>query len=357
MKSIRPHISVAAAFVLCLGHAAMACESPVFQWATLQWEPDRYTAFVFTEGEPGQALRESVDALVSEDGEHVNLDVQWIDTTGQMSEAAREVWQGAESPEMPFAAVRFPAITGIDAEVWSGVLSLDAISLALDSPARTRVASELETGAPAVWLFLGSGDEAKDQAAHDVLRGELDRMAQAIRSGTVPTVSDVVWPDRENAKFPIVDVSRDDPGEAVFRRMLLMSEPDLRDYDEPMAFPVFGRGRALYALVGAGINPDTIAEACMFLTSRCSCVVKELNPGMDLLMTANWDAAAEQVYAESAAATASAVPPEPPPPPPVAGPEPRDPVLSFWWYTVPALGCLFTLLAGATAVMVRRANA
>lgn len=182
-------------------------------------------------------------------------------------------------------------------------------------------------------------------------------MAQAIRSGTVPTVSDVVWPDRENAKFPIVDVSRDDPGEAVFRRMLLMSEPDLRDYDEPMAFPVFGRGRALYALVGAGINPDTIAEACMFLTSRCSCVVKELNPGMDLLMTANWDAAAEQVYAESAAATASAVPPEPPPPPPVAGPEPRDPVLSFWWYTVPALGCLFTLLAGATAVMVRRANA
>ena len=57
-----------------------------------------------------------------------------------------------------------------------------------------------------------------------------------------------------------------------------------------MALPVFGRGRALYALVGKGINEDTIEEACKFVTGPCGCEVKRQNPGMDLLMLESWEA-------------------------------------------------------------------
>lgn len=97
--------------------------------------------------------------------------------------------------------------------------------------------------------------------------------------------------------FSMVRLSRTDPEEEVFARMLLGSEEDLRDTKEPMAFPIFGRGRALFGLVGKGINSETIEEACSFLIGPCSCVVKEMNPGLDLLMTADWDGA---VAAQSA---------------------------------------------------------
>jgi hypothetical protein len=56
-----------------------------------------------------------------------------------------------------------------------------------------------------------------------------------------------------------------------------------------MAFPIFGRGRALYALVGNGVAPQLVGEACQFLTGACQCTVKAENPGVDLLMQVDWD--------------------------------------------------------------------
>jgi hypothetical protein len=90
-------------------------------------------------------------------------------------------------------------------------------------------------------------------------------------------------------RFPLLDLPRQDPAEELLRTVLLASEPDLPTLRQPMAFPVFGRGRVLYALVGAGINRDVITEACAFLTGSCSCEVKAQNPGMDLLLRADWD--------------------------------------------------------------------
>jgi hypothetical protein len=52
---------------------------------------------------------------------------------------------------------------------------------------------------------------------------------------------------------------------------------------------VFGRGRSLQALRAADVDDDTVAEVCRFLCGACSCQVKELNPGFDLLLAVNWD--------------------------------------------------------------------
>jgi hypothetical protein len=59
-----------------------------------------------------------------------------------------------------------------------------------------------------------------------------------------------------------------------------------------MVFPLFGRGRAMPALVGAGITPENIKDAAAFLAGPCSCEVKRDNPGVDLLLTADWERAA-----------------------------------------------------------------
>lgn len=56
----------------------------------------------------------------------------------------------------------------------------------------------------------------------------------------------------------------------------------------PIVIPVFGQGRALYALAGDGIKVETIDRAATFLIGKCSCEVKEQNPGVDLLLAADW---------------------------------------------------------------------
>ena len=70
----------------------------------------------------------------------------------------------------------------------------------------------------------------------------------------------------------------------------MQSESDLLEHtDEPMVFPVFGRGRLLGCLFGEYITKKHIDEATFFLSGACSCEVKDLNPGVDLLMAAPWD--------------------------------------------------------------------
>jgi hypothetical protein len=87
-------------------------------------------------------------------------------------------------------------------------------------------------------------------------------------------------------------VKRDDPREKFLLNCLLKSEPDLSEYgQEPIAFPVFGRGIVLYAIIGKGITPEVISAATSFIVGPCSCQVKEQNPGFDLLLNFDWEAA------------------------------------------------------------------
>jgi hypothetical protein len=114
-----------------------------------------------------------------------------------------------------------------------------------------------------VWAFIESGNRTKDSAALAQLR---------------------------SAQVPVVSIARTDPLEAITIAMLMHSEPDLFEYlEEPIVFPVYGRGRALYSLVGRGIIPDNINDARSFLEGPCACEIKMQNPGTDLLMGADWN--------------------------------------------------------------------
>jgi len=80
--------------------------------------------------------------------------------------------------------------------------------------------------------------------------------------------------------------------------MLLDSEDDLDKAKGPVVLPVFGRGRVLVGLEGESLTAKEMTSSAKFLCGACSCRVKELNPGMDLLLTADWDALVEAAGAE-----------------------------------------------------------
>ena len=166
----------------------------------------------------------------------------------------------------------------------------------LESPARNSIIENLVSGTVAVWILLESGNASSDNAAATTLEKELQRMEQELQLS-----DEALWAwssklirdagENTTVHFPVLRVSREEPEEQLFIQMLLRSEPDLLDKkDVPIAFPVYGRGIILYALVGSGINEWTIADACKFIVGPCSCYAKASSPGTELLLRANWAA-------------------------------------------------------------------
>jgi len=57
----------------------------------------------------------------------------------------------------------------------------------------------------------------------------------------------------------------------------------------------------MYALVNKGINSWTVSDAGNFLAGPCSCQIKDSNPGLDLLMSVNWQGKVEPLSDVSSA--------------------------------------------------------
>ena len=145
-----------------------------------------------------------------------------------------------------------------------------------------------------MWLLLESGDKAKDDAAARTLEEQTKTMEELLQLPDMtgdPVLMGPGAPDVSALRidFPVMRVSRTDRAEGFLVAMLVGTEADLKTFDEPIAFPIYGRGRALYAFVGKGINPDTVGQACAFLVGGCSCEIKAGNPGTDLLIRADWE--------------------------------------------------------------------
>jgi hypothetical protein len=248
--------------VLCLLPVVplRACDVPVYRYALENWPADSYHAAVLHRGPLGADARLLVDRL-EQRAAAANLLVRVID----LDQARQEDVPETDVSAGPMLVVQYPAATKIETDAWSGPLSLQAIDALLDSPLRRETANRLHAG-ETVWLLLASGTKEADEAAAKVIEEN--------RPSSPDTA--LLW------------VRRDDPAERVLVRLLLGSEPDLAGRGEPMAFPVFGRGRVLYALVGAGITAENVRRAGEFLSGDCSCTVKRDNPGTDLLLTADW---------------------------------------------------------------------
>ena len=161
----------------------------------------------------------------------------------------------------------------------------------VDSPARQELIHRLADGQTAVWLLLESGQQEQDDAAAALIEAELKKLEQELELPELTTAPEdsLLTSAPLAVGFSLLRVQRDDPAEQALVAMLIDSESDLAERTDPMVFPVYGRGRALWGLIGPGITAKNIHDSASFLVGPCSCEVKELNPGFDLLLAADWD--------------------------------------------------------------------
>ncbi len=299
--------------------AALACNVPVFRYALERWPPDPYHLAVFHAG--GEEGEESVrNVLKSLEDQPVNLLAEAVDADQIEADDWRLTDVELDRENLPWAVLRYPPRGGqVPPVAWAGTFDPETLKRLTNSSVRQEIARRLLTGESAVWILVESGNREKDEAARKILERDLAEIKGKLQipglqeldySPTDPEAADATAPPAADTQmspfndpadaiplkvdFSLLSLSRDHAAEQGLLSVLLHSEPDLHEYaDQPMAFPVFGQGRALWALVGKGINAENIFESCAFLTGPCSCQIKSMNPGTDLLMDFDWQGALE----------------------------------------------------------------
>ncbi len=228
-----------------------------------------------------QAALDMLQNAAKGEGLHANVNLSWRDYS-------QALVSPPENVELPYVRVSYPSMSGIRGPFWEGPLDKEVIEKELlHSPMRQKIVELLLDRKTAVWVLLESGNRSKDRRARRTLETELKRLEETL---TFPDAGDADWGDLvDKADFTILSLERDDPDEQVLVNMLLGSERDLRDYeDQPIVFPIYGRGLIMYALIGDGLNAWTLTHAGEFLTGATSGEVKNQNPGVDMLMSVAW---------------------------------------------------------------------
>ncbi len=270
--------------------AAYACNVPVFRFALERWRPDPYRMTVIHRGPLADAERALIGTLEEQqDKLSINLAVRTIEVS-ELNAADQELSSSLSNPQLPALVVHYPAHLRIAEPVWSGPLDRDTVARLTDSPIRNALVRRLADGQTAVWLLLESGQSEKDDAAALLLQEQLKKLEQELKLPELTDSSEdkLLSATPLHVAFSVLRVPRG-AAEQPLIEMLLHSESDLAGRSDPMVFPVFGRGRALLPLIGAGVTAENIHDSAAFLVGACSCEVKEQNPGFDLLLAANWD--------------------------------------------------------------------
>jgi hypothetical protein len=272
----------------------LACQVPVFRYAIERWHSDHYEILVLNQGPLSIDARKPFDVIKEAVQPNNNATVRFLDLTLKKDPLLERIWKQNKETG-PLLAILYPQAAHELPDRLLQTHPLEGWSKdVLDSPIRRELAKRLLEGQSAVWIFLPIGNVERDESALLELQSELEKCREQLK---LPTVEDLA---SESAKvqeevlkmkveFSVLPVKRDDPNESFLVRSLLQSEADLAELKEPMAFPVFGRGRVLYALIGNGINAEMVRGACKFIVGPCSCQVKAQNPGFDLLMNVDWE--------------------------------------------------------------------
>lgn len=326
--------------------SARACQIPVFRYALERWAADPYEVIVFRHGPLPAAEKQLLGRLGDAEKASTNVVVTEADLSGEVPEALRRLWKtqpdrGGDA-KAPWVVVRRTEEGEEDLPpVWAGPLDAANVAALLDSPARREVTKQILAGQAAVFVLVLSGDRDADERAAKVVEEQIRELERTL---ALPQINPEEPGPRVLSALPlkmafsIVRVSRADPVEAPFAGMLLQglipAQPPRSAKAKaraeapaakppaprgPVLVPVFGQGRALCALEGSEIDAQHVRDVAVFLTSACSCQVKQLNPGYDLLVKADWGSILE----EGAAAEGDAGPerePRPDVPDPVIGP-------------------------------------
>lgn len=281
-----------------LANTAEACSVPVFRYALERWRPDPYEVLVYYRSPLSPEQEQLLDRLNPEyrPGEPFpNSAVSRIDLDGEVRPDFAAIWEEERSDLLPWLVLRTPW-RGENETIWRGPLSAASVTTILQSSLRAEIIRRLIARDSIVWVFLNGGDVEHDDALADLCAARLADLPHEIE---LPPIRPedlrelTVQLEQPPLKFSLLRVDRSSEEEAVLVQSLLAVQPDLKHPDlasVPLLFPVFGRGRVFYPLVGDQIDAVHLEELTRFLCGACQCTVKQQNPGIDLLMSVDWDA-------------------------------------------------------------------
>ena len=249
------------------------------------WAPSKYELIcVYTERPAPNS--DVIDTKLLDDlryhCERANVRLRPVNVDRAM-DRRQETHRRRGRPALPYLILRYPDSTDQIPPVWTGQFEMDDVRRVFESPARTQLAARLKQGHASAVILLLSGDEARDASARAFLAEHLPRLAGRIE---LPKKSDegpqVTWDAPVRVEFPVIEVSRT-PAEDVFVQMLLGSEDGLKDVKGPIAFPVFGRGRALCSLQPGPGHRAT--QRSLILCNACSYLAKNRTRARPLVST------------------------------------------------------------------------
>ena len=302
IKTIR--ISI---YLLALQISASACNVPVFRYALERWPISPYNAVVIADepltAEEQRAMSQLEKACDGTSGA-LNLIVsQWTSEELASSVLAEKL------PESKKGGARmhllFPISTDVLEPIWSGALTGESVNKMIGSPVRQALVDKIVEGNSGVFILLESGNKAKDDEAAKELEASMAGLADefSLPDGIIEANGGVTGggpasfdpADQLRSSIPLkvafvsMRVARTGADDILIAQLLGLQEGAAASSDQPMVFAVYGRGRALPPLIGEEISTDLIYQISDFLVGACSCQVKSLNPGTDLLLDHDWD--------------------------------------------------------------------
>ncbi|MEN3940783.1 hypothetical protein WJU23_05785 [Prosthecobacter sp. SYSU 5D2] len=290
-----PFRLVILSFVLAVSTAS-ACTIPVFRFALDRWEADPFHLVLPPSTSQDPAVSDLLRPLRANGKANLTI-------TSAPAATISELKYSRESDHL----------------VWSGDLNAQTLPALLDSPARQQILQHILAGDSVVWVIAEGGTDA-DAAEADRIEKRL-RFLEQVAALPVQNPND---PDSQLGpgpplllKFTTLRLNRNDPAELPLIQMLAGPNQKVDPKTTSFAAAVFGRGRVLGAWPLTDLDDASLEDACMFLVGRCSCRVKNENPGWDLLMNVDWEKSLTEVKATLASApTVDIAEPEVQPPAP-----------------------------------------
>lgn len=277
--------------------STQACNVPVFRYALERWKADAYDVIVFHRGElQGQDKKvlKHLNQFTGTPKMPPILNVITVDLDKNKDKEVLKIFKEQKVTSLPWMMVFHPRANRIIEPLWTGRMDAKVIDNLVTSPSRKEIAKRLLKGQTSVALFVESGNKKKDDRAAKVLEETLKALPKKLKLPELKKddPADLLQTGEElvplKIDFSMIRVSRDDPKEKMLIEMLQKSENDLPK-DEPMVLFIYGRGRSLFAFVGAGITKENIERAGQFLCGPCSCEIKRDNPGFDVLFYVDWE--------------------------------------------------------------------
>jgi len=295
------------AALLLVQLTASACNVPVFRYALERWPVSPYRALIVKDSEltaAEKAAKVSLENAGDETTGALNL-VVWHPDKDELEKSgmAKQLPERREKEAMVY--LFFPVSTGVDKPFWCGRLNQESVGRIKDSPFRQKLIKKILEGSSGVFVLIESGDKATDKKTLKELDANLKEILSGMElpagvvgadgevTGGGPADSDPI--NQLQSEIPLklafvtLSLSRQEDEVLLALLMNLGPERETPVGKEPMVFAVYGRGRALVPMVGEEIMIDNIGGIAYFFTGACSCQMKALNPGTDLLLDHDWD--------------------------------------------------------------------